>query len=45
LVDSQQGHFLKATGVSSVEENTPMQVSEPFGIGSISKSLTAAVAQ
>ena len=43
LVDSQQGRFLQATGVSSVEEETPMQVTDAFEIGSITKSFTAAV--
>jgi D-alanyl-D-alanine carboxypeptidase len=44
LVDSPQGRFLQATGVSSVEEETPMQVSDAFEIGSITKSFTVAVA-
>ena len=44
LVDSPQGRFLEATGVSSVEEETPLQVSDAFEIGSVTKSFTAAVA-
>jgi D-alanyl-D-alanine carboxypeptidase len=44
LVDSPQGRFLKATGVSSVEDQTPMDVSDAFEIGSITKSFTVAVA-
>ena len=44
LVDSPQGRFLKATGVSSVEEQAPMQVTDAFEIGSITKSFTVAVA-
>jgi D-alanyl-D-alanine carboxypeptidase len=44
LVDSPQGRFLEATGVSSVEEETPMQAGDVFEIGSITKSFTAAVA-
>mgnify|MGYP001818836972 CR=1 FL=1 len=44
LVDSPQGRFLEATGVSSVEEETPMQVGDVFEIGSITKSFTVAVA-
>ena len=44
LVDSPQGRFLEATGVSSIEEETPMQVSDAFEIGSVTKSFTAAVA-
>ncbi len=44
LVDSPQGRFLEATGVSSVEEETPMQVGDAFEIGSITKSFTVAVA-
>jgi len=44
LVDSPQGRFLEATGVSSVEEGTPMQVTDAFEIGSITKSFTVVVA-
>ena len=44
LVDSPQGRFLEATGVSSLEDQTPMQVTDAFEIGSITKSFTAAVA-
>ena len=44
LVDSPQGRFLEATGVSSVEEETPMQAGDVFEIGSITKSFTIAVA-
>ncbi|UCC52735.1 MAG: beta-lactamase family protein [Anaerolineaceae bacterium] len=44
LVDTPQGRFLEGTGVSSVEEETPMQVSDAFEIGSITKSFTVAVA-
>lgn len=44
LVDSPHGRFLKATGVSSVEDQTPMDVSDAFEIGSITKSFTVAVA-
>ena len=44
LVDSPQGRFLEATGVSSVEEETPMQAGDVFEIGSITKSFTVAVA-
>jgi D-alanyl-D-alanine carboxypeptidase len=44
LVDSPQGRFLEATGVSSVEEETPMQVTDVLEIGSITKSFTVAVA-
>jgi D-alanyl-D-alanine carboxypeptidase len=44
LVDSPQGRFLEATGVSSVEEQTPMQVTDAFEIGSITKSFTVVVA-
>ncbi len=44
LVDSPQGRFLKATGVSRVVAQTPMDVGDAFEIGSITKSFTAAVA-
>ena len=44
LVDSPQGRFLQATGISSVEEQTPMQVSDAFEIGSNTKSFTVALA-
>jgi pimeloyl-ACP methyl ester carboxylesterase len=44
LVDSPDGRFLEATGVSSVEEQAPMQVTDVFEIGSITKSFTVAVA-
>ena len=44
LVDSPQGRFLEATGVSSLEDQTPLQVTDAFEIGSITKSFTAAVA-
>jgi len=43
LVDSPQGRFLEATGLSNVEEQTPMQVTDALEIGSITKSFTAAV--
>ena len=44
LVDSPQGRFLQATGVSSIEDQTPMQVSDAFEIGSNTKSFTVALA-
>jgi D-alanyl-D-alanine carboxypeptidase len=44
LVDSPHGRFLQATGVSNVEEQTPMQVTDAFEIGSITKSFTVALA-
>ena len=43
LVDSPQGRFLEATGLATVEEQTPMQVTDALEIGSITKSFAAAV--
>jgi len=43
LVDTPDGRYLKAAGVASLEEGTPMQVNDRFEIGSNSKSFTIAV--
>ena len=43
LVDTPEGRYLKAAGVSSIEEGTPMQVDDRLGIGSNTKSMTVAL--
>ena len=43
LVDTPDGRYLNAAGVSSMEEGTPMQVDNRLEIGSNSKSFTIAV--
>ncbi|MFN2173014.1 MAG: amidase family protein [Candidatus Promineifilaceae bacterium] len=43
LVDTHDGRYLNAAGVSSLEEGTPMQVDDRLEIGSNSKSFTIAV--
>jgi D-alanyl-D-alanine carboxypeptidase len=40
LVDTPEGRYLKAAGVSSLEEGTPMQVDDRLEIGSNTKSFT-----
>lgn len=40
LVDTPEGRYLKAAGVSSIEDGTPMQVDDVLEIGSNTKSLT-----
>jgi D-alanyl-D-alanine carboxypeptidase len=44
LVDAPDGRFLKSIGVSSVEDQTPLQVSDAFEIGSNTKSFTVVLA-
>jgi len=44
VVDSPRGRFLQATGLSSLEDQTPMQVTDAFEIGSNTKSFTVALA-
>lgn len=41
LVETPAGRYLKAAGVSSVEDGTPMQVADRLEIGSNTKSFTA----
>ncbi|MFN2163346.1 MAG: serine hydrolase, partial [Candidatus Promineifilaceae bacterium] len=43
LVDTPDGTYLKAAGVSSLEDGTPMQVDDRLEIGSNTKSFTIAV--
>ncbi|MFN2137971.1 MAG: amidase family protein, partial [Candidatus Promineifilaceae bacterium] len=43
LVDTPDGRYLNAAGVSSLEDGTPMQVDDRLEIGSNSKSFTVAV--
>lgn len=43
LVDTPQGRYLKAAGVSSLDDGTPMQVDDRLEIGSNSKSFTIVV--
>ena len=43
LVDTPEGTYLKAAGVSSLEDGTPMQVDDRLEIGSNTKSFTIAV--
>jgi len=43
LVDTPQGTYLNAAGVSSLEDGTPMQVDDRLQIGSNTKSFTVAV--
>jgi len=40
LVDTPQGRYLSAAGVSSIEDGTPMQVDDILEIGSNTKSMT-----
>ena len=40
LVETTEGRYLKAAGVASLEDGTPMQVDDRFEIGSNSKSFT-----
>jgi D-alanyl-D-alanine carboxypeptidase len=40
LVDTPEGRYLKAAGVSRLEEGTPMQVDDRLEIGSNTKSFT-----
>jgi D-alanyl-D-alanine carboxypeptidase len=40
LVDTPQGRYLKAAGVSSLEKNTPMKPEDVLEIGSNTKSMT-----
>lgn len=44
LVDAPDGRFLKSIGVSSVEDQTPLKVSDAFEIGSNTKSFTVVLA-
>jgi D-alanyl-D-alanine carboxypeptidase len=43
LVDTPDGRYLQAAGVSNIEEGTPMQVDDRLEIGSNSKSFTVAL--
>jgi D-alanyl-D-alanine carboxypeptidase len=43
LVDTPQGRYLKAAGVSSLEQNTPMRPEDIMKIGSNTKSMTVAL--
>jgi D-alanyl-D-alanine carboxypeptidase len=40
LVDTPQGRYLKAVGVSNIEQNTPMKPEDVLEIGSNTKSMT-----
>ncbi len=44
LVDTPQGRFLKAQGVASSEDGTPITAADAFEIGSNTKSFTTVVA-
>ena len=44
LVDTPQGRFLKAQGVASSEDGTPVTVADAFEIGSNTKSFTTVAA-
>ncbi len=44
LVDTPQGRFLKAEGVASTEDGTPLTVADTFEIGSNTKSFTTVLA-
>jgi heat shock protein HslJ len=43
LIDSPQGRYLKAVGVSSLEKGTPLQPDDRLEIGSNTKSFTVAL--
>lgn len=44
LVDSPQGRFVKAQGLASLEDETPVTVNDAFEIGSNTKSFTVVLA-
>ena len=43
LVDTPEGRYLKAAGMTSLEDGTPMQVDDILEIGSNTKSMLIAV--